>query len=109
MFSRRRDSARDAACGELQNQQPHLGEARPDDGMQRMRHQNDWGRCECRVRLEELMRGADVEAEIRARRDDKREQRAKVIAERNKVKAEAGSEPRTAPQNQPASSHSNGL
>ena len=30
------------------------------------------------------MRGDDVEAEIIARRDDRREQRAKVIAERSK-------------------------
>ena len=29
------------------------------------------------------MRGDDVEADIIARRDDRREQRAKVIAERN--------------------------
>ena len=63
---------------------------------------------ECRARLEELMRGDDVEAEIIARRDDRREQRAKVIAERNKAKAEEGSEPRTPPQRQPASSSSNG-
>ena len=32
------------------------------------------------------MREDDVEAEIIARRDDRREQRAKVIAERNKAK-----------------------
>ena len=32
------------------------------------------------------MRGDDVEAEIIARRDDRREQRAKVIAERTKQK-----------------------
>ena len=63
---------------------------------------------DCRARLEELMRGDDVEAEIIARRDDRREQRAKVIAERNKANAEEGSEPRTAPQSQPASSSSNG-
>ena len=63
---------------------------------------------ECRARLEEQMRGDDVEAEIIARRNDKREQRAKVIAERNKAKAEEGSEPRTAPQSQQASSSSNG-
>ena len=31
---------------EVQNQQLHPGEVRPDDGMQRMREQNDWGRCE---------------------------------------------------------------
>ena len=61
---------------------------------------------ESRARLEELMREDDVEAEIIARRDDRREQRAKVIAERNKAKDEQGSEPRTAPQ--PASSSSNG-
>ena len=48
----------------------------------------------------------DVEAEIIARRDDRREQRAKVIAERNKAKDEEGSEPRTAPQ--PTSSSFNG-
>ena len=41
---------------------------------------------ECRARLEELMREDDVEAEITARRDDRREQRAKVIAERKKAK-----------------------
>ena len=35
---------------ELQNQQPHLGEVRPDDGMQRMREQNDWGRCEATLK-----------------------------------------------------------
>ena len=52
------------------------------------------------------MREDDVEAEIIARKDDRREQRAKVIAERNKAKDEEGSEPRTAPQ--PASSSSNG-
>ena len=39
---------------------------------------------ECRVRLEELMRGDDLETEMIARRDDRRDQRAKVIAERNK-------------------------
>ena len=61
---------------------------------------------ESRARLGELMRGDDVEAEIIARRDNRREQRAKVIAERNKTNAEEGSEPRTAPQ--PASSSSNG-
>ena len=60
----------------------------------------------CRARLEELMREDDVEAEIIARRDDRREQRAKVIVERNKAKDEEGSEPRTAPQ--PTSSSSNG-
>ena len=60
---------------------------------------------ECRARLEELMREDDVEAEIIAGRDDRREQRAKVIAERNQAKDEEGSEPRTAPQ--PASSSSN--
>ena len=63
---------------------------------------------ECRVRVEELMRGDDVEAKIIAGRDDRREQRAKVIAVRNEAKAEEGSEPRTAPQSQPASSSSNG-
>ena len=46
------------------------------------------------------MGGDDVEAEIIAKRDDRREQRAKVIAERNKAKAEEGSEPWTAPQSQ---------
>ena len=61
---------------------------------------------QCRARLEELMREDDVEAEITARRDDRREQRAKVIAERDKAKDEEGSEPRTAPE--PASSSSNG-
>ena len=61
---------------------------------------------ECRAKLEELMREADVEAEIMTRRDDRREQRAKVIAERNKAVDEEGSEPRTAPQ--PSSSSSNG-
>ena len=64
------------------------------------------GDDECRARLEELMREDDVEAEIIARRDDRREQRAKVIAERNQAKDEEGSEPRTAPQ--PASVSSNG-
>ena len=49
-----------------------------------------------------------MEAEIIARRDDRREQGAKVIAERNKAKSEEGSEPMTAPQSQPASSSSNG-
>ena len=61
---------------------------------------------ECGARLQELMREDDVEAEIIARRHDRREQRAKVIAERNKAKDEEGSEPRTAPQ--PASNSSNG-
>ena len=63
---------------------------------------------ECRVRLEELMRGDDVEAEIIARRNDRRELRGKVIAEKNETKAEEGSEPSTAPRSQPASSSSNG-
>ena len=54
------------------------------------------------------MHGDDVEAEIIPRRDDRREQRARVIAERNKAKAEEGSELRTALQSQPASSSSNG-
>ena len=54
------------------------------------------------------MRGDDVEAEITASRDDRREQRAKVIAERNKAKAEEVSEPKTAPQSQPAPRSSNG-
>ena len=54
------------------------------------------------------MRGDYVEAEIIAWRDDRREQTAKVMAERTKAKAEEGSEPRTAPQSQPASSSSNG-
>ena len=62
---------------------------------------------ECRARLEELMRGDGAEAEIIARRDDRREQRAKVIAERNEAKDDEGSKPSTAPQNQPASSSSN--
>ena len=62
---------------------------------------------ECRARLEELMREDDVEAEFIARRDDRREQRAKVIAERNKAKDEEGSE-QARPAPQPASSSSNG-
>ena len=75
----------------------------PTMGCKRMREQNDWEDAtphssECRARLEELMREDDVEAEIIAIRDDRREQRAKVIAERNKAKDEEGSEPRTAPQ-----------
>ena len=41
---------------------------------------------ECGARPEDKMRGDDVEAEIIARRDDRREQRAKVIAERTKQK-----------------------
>ena len=54
------------------------------------------------------MCGDDVEAEIIARRDDRRDKRAKVVAERNKVKAEEGPESSTEPQCLSASSCSNG-